>query len=381
MKVIKMIAWIIVTCVAVIFLSFQLFLVKIEIGEVGVRTLQYSFLGSKKGVESKDFGAGWHRKIPLIDTWRIFDSTVQTTEFTTAQERQQSQQVLQMFYSRGSLADKVSSNFPPSGPERIELKSKDGYTVKLDVTVKYRIAPGEAFEVYRKFNTEAQYKRIVRDQVQNTIRNVFGTMRTEEFYDPIVRREKTTLAFSSLSNDLKNNHVGLISILIRDITFDPSYERKILDKKLADQDVELNKSKAVAEEKKGLTNTIIAQTEAKVRVIDEEKNAEQLRMRAETDRQIAEIQAEARVTVAKLKADADLYAAKMVAKGTLLEKQAEAEGERLKAAALKGSGGANLVALEAVKGVNLKEMTISTMLTDPLNVEKMIEKLGASQEK
>ena len=381
MKLLKLIAWIVVATVAIVFLSFKLFLVKVEIGEVGVRTLQYSFLGTKKGVESRDFAPGWHRSLPLIDTWRIFDNTVQTTEFTTQQERQQSQQVLQMFYNRGSIQSKIGNNFPPSGPERIELKSKDGYTVKLDVTVKYRIQPGQAYEIYRTFNTDAQYKRIVRDQVQNTLRNVFGTMRTEEFYSPIVRREKTSQAFGMLSTDLESNHVELINILIRDITFDPSYERKILDKKLADQDVELNKSKAVAEEKKGLTNTIIAQTEAKVRVIDEEKNAEQLRMRAETDRQVAEIQAEAKVKVAKLRADADLYAAKAVAKGTLLEKQAEAEGERLKAAALKGSGGANLVALEAVKGVNLRDVTISTMLTDPLNVEKMIEKLGASDDK
>ncbi len=381
MKVLKLIAWIVVSSVAIVFLSFKLFLIKVEIGEVGVRTLQYSFLGAKKGVESKDFAPGWHRSLPLIDTWRIFDNTVQTTEFTTSQERAQSQQVLKMFYSRGGAQDtKISKNFPPTGPERIELKSKDGYTVKLDVTVKYRIAPGEAYEVYRKFDTENQYKRIVRDQVQNTIRNVFGTMRTEEFYDPSVRREKTEEAFKSLSTDLDSNRVELIRILIRDITFDPSYERKILDKKLADQDVELNKSKAVAEEKKGLTNTIIAQTEAKVRVIGEEKNAEQMGMRAETDRQIAEIQAEAKVTVAKLQADADLHAAKMIAKGTLLEKQAEAEGERLKAAALVGSGGANLVALEAVKGVNLKDVTVSTMLTDPLDVERMIEKLGASSE-
>jgi regulator of protease activity HflC (stomatin/prohibitin superfamily) len=380
MKIINIISWSIITAIALFFLSFKVLLVKIDIGEVGVRTMQYSFLGAKKGVEERDFQPGWHRKIPMIDTWRIFDSTVQTTEFTTAQERRQSNEVFNLFNSRGLLNENFSKNYPTAGPDQIELKSKDGYTVKLDVTVKFRIQSGHAHLIYQKFNTEEQYKRIVRDQVQNTIRNVFGTMRTEEFYDPVVRRQKTNMTYKTLSEDLNNNHVELINILIRDITFDPSYERKILDKKLADQDVELNKSKAVAEEKKGLTNKIIAETEAKVQVIDEEKNGEQLRMRAETDRQIADINSQARLTVAKLNADADLYAAEKTAQGMLLERQAEAEGERLKAKALEGSGGANLVALEAVKGVNLEKIVISTLETDPLDVEAMIDKLGAAKE-
>ena len=379
MKAIKIISWAIIVGIVAFFVCFNMLLIKIDIGEVGVRTMQYSFLGTKKGVEERDFKAGWHRKIPMIDTWRVFDSTVQTTEFTTQQERASSNRVYWQLSKRGSLDEDFGKNYPTTGPEQIELKSKDGYTVKLDVTVKFRIQQGHAYMIYKKFNTEDQYKRIVRDQVQNTLRNVFGTMRTEEFYDPTVRRNKTDISFSTLSKDLDSNHVELIDLLIRDITFDPSYERKILDKKLADQDVELNKSKAVAEEKKGLTNKIIAETEAKVQVIGEEKAGEQLKMRAETDRQIAEINSQARLTVAKLRADADLYAAEMMAQGTLLEKQAEAVGELLKAKALEGSGGSNLVALEAVKGVNLDKITISTLDTDPLDVDQMIDKLGASK--
>jgi regulator of protease activity HflC (stomatin/prohibitin superfamily) len=370
---------IVIIAVLAFFASFQIFLVKIEVGEVGVRTLQYGIPGKKKGVENRDFGPGWHRKIPMIDTWRVFDATVQTQEFTTVAERQQSQQVFQMFYQKGQLRDSLSSQYSGDGPEQIELKSKDGYTVKLDVTIKYRILEGEAHLIYQKFNTEGQYKRIVRDQVQNTLRNVLGTMRTEDFYDPFARREKTGIAFGSLSEELHGNHVELISLLIRDITFDPSYERKILDKKLADQDVELNKSKAQAEEKKGLTNKILAETEAKVRVIAEEQTAEQMNMKAETDRQIASLAGEARVSGSRIKADADLYAAQLMAKGSLLEKEAEANGERLKASALKGDGGANLVAIEAIRGINLEEVTLSTLSTDPLDVNDMISKLGAAK--
>jgi regulator of protease activity HflC (stomatin/prohibitin superfamily) len=246
--------------------------------------------------------------------------------------------------------------------------------------VKYRVSPNEVHKLYQELGSEARYKGIVRDQVQKTIRDIFGTMLTEQFYDPDVRRIKTTEATSDLKGELAENSIELIEILIRDIAFDPSYERKILDKKLADQDVELNKSRALAEEKKGETNRIAAETEAKVRVIEQELKAKQLTMKADTDKEIAQIHADARLEAAKLKADADLYKAELEAKGTLLEKEATAEGERLKATALNTPGGQNLVAFETVEQLNLGEITVSTQSNDFLDVESVLEKVGASAE-
>jgi len=371
MKLINTIAMGVIGLVVATFILFAMFLVKLEPGQVGVRTQQYAVLG-KKGVQEKDFGPGWHRNLPMLDSWNIFDSTVQTTEFTTDAERQENK-------ARYSLFRVTPSTLPPTGPERIELKLKDGYTIKLDVTVKYRPKTGEVYELYKDFNTEDRYKGIVRDQVQNTLRNVFGTMRTEEFYQPEVRREKTERVESQLHGELDRNHIELIALLVRDISFDASYERKILDKKLADQDVELNKSRALAEEKRGETNKIAAETEAMVRVIEEEKKAEQLRLKAETDKQVATIRAEAQFQVSQLRADADLYAQELMAKGQLLEKEAQAEGERLRAQAVRGGGGQNLVALEAIQNLNLGDMTISTLSTPLLDVDLMVDQFGAAR--
>ncbi|MGB0370985.1 MAG: SPFH domain-containing protein [Opitutales bacterium] len=372
MKIFNIFFIFVITLIVSVFLCVTMFMKRIEVGEVGVRTQQYAFFG-EKGVVDKAFGPGWHRNLPLIDSWNTFDATVQTTEFTTSEERESAQQRYKFLSFASSR-----SNYPVTGPERIELKSKDGYTVKLDVTVKYRIMPENAHELYQKFNTEARYKGIVRDQVQNILRKVFGSMRTEEFYNPMVRREKTEVAIGELREELNGLYVELVNILIRDISFDASYERKILDKKLADQDVELNKSLATSEEKKGETNIILAETEAMVRVIQQEQNAEQLRMKAETDRQIAEIAAKAELEAGRTKSDADLYANELIARGGLLERTASAEGEYLKAQALSGSGGANIVAMQAIEGLQLKSVTVSSLETDILNVEDMVIKLGGS---
>jgi hypothetical protein len=218
----------------------------------------------------------------------------------------------------------------------------------------------------------------VRDQVQRVIRDTFGTMRTEQFYAPAVRRSKTDEAKQLLRSELANSNVELIEILIRDIAFDPSYERKILDKKLADQDVELNKSRALAEEKKGETNRIAAETDAKVRVIEQELKAKQLTMKAETDKLIAKINADARLSAAKLIANADLYKAELDAKGNLLEREASAEGERLKAEAYNAPGGQNLVALAIAESIQLDELVVSTQGDDFLDINQMVKKFGAN---
>ena len=374
MKFIKLLATIILLAAIGIFIAANFLFIKIDLGQTGVRTQQYAILGDK-GVVQEDFGPGWHRNLPLLDIWKIFDSTVQTTEFTTAQERQETKKIYSFL---SSTSRKYLNANPVGGPGQVELKSKDGYTVRLDVTVKYRVKPGEVHKLYKELGSEARYKGIVRDQVQKVIRDTFGTMLTEQFYDPGVRRMKTAAGTEVLKIVLEGNSIELIEILIRDIAFDPTYERKILDKKLADQDVELNKSRALAEEKKGETNRIGAETGAKVRVIEQELKAKQLTMRAETDKAIAQINADARLTAAKLSADADLYKAELEAKGTLLEKEAQAEGELLKATALNTPGGENLVAFELVEQLNLGEITVSTQSNDFLDVEAVLEKVGAS---
>lgn len=372
MKTTNTILTAIIVLILVSFVALRIFIVRIDLGEVGVRTVEYAVFGDK-GVEQRDFGPGWHRRIPFVETWQVFDATVQTLEFASAEDWAQSTYNL---FLRRKGEDAQSRR----AGERVELKSFDGYSVQMDVTIKYRIMPEKAHRVYQDAGTEARYKQLVRTESDDTMRTVFGEMRTEEFYDPDVRRTRTDQALELLRRKLEPRYVELVGILIRDITFDPAYERKILDKKLADQEVELNKSRALAEEKRGETNKIEAETEAKVLVINQEKEAELLTMQADTDKQVAEIRAKAEVTVAEARADADLYAAEKIAEATLLEKQAEAEGERLKAQALAGQGGANLVALEAARELKLNEATISTQQIDLLDVNAMVERLGAGAE-
>lgn len=355
MKGVNLVAKLIVIGIVGFWLMVKLVTVYVPIGMVGVRTQEYGVLG-KKGVVQEDFGPGWHRDLGPIDSWVLFDNTVQTLEMTRE-------------LNRGSV----------KGRDDIQVQSADGYAVSVDVTVKYKISNGNAHKLYQDTGSGTKYQTIVRNEAQRACVARFGQMRTEDFYNPDERRNKAEEVKQALIASLEDNFVQVIDVLIRNVQFDPEYENKIRRKKLADQEVELNKSMARAEEMRGKTQVIEAETGKLVNIIIKEKEAELIKMQALTDRKIATIKAEYEKYSTEKKADADLISARKKAQGALLVKKAEAKGEEMRNEAMRGVGGSTLVALEAAKNLNLSDATISTMNIDLLDLDKMAEKLGVAE--
>lgn len=327
----------------------------VPIGKVGVRIQQYSLLGNK-GVVTEDFRPGWHRNLGPIDNWVLFDSTVQSLEMTRDPKQ-------------GSRA----------GRDDVQVQSADGYAVSVDVTIKYRIMTDKAYALYQDTGSGERYKNIVRTEAQGACMNLFGLMKTEDFYDPVQRREKAIEVHKRLSESLGENFVEVIDVLIRDVQFDPEYEKKIRTKKLADQEVEVNKSLARSEQMSGKTQVIETESIRKTLIIAEQKKAKLVELKADADLEIATLTAEAQRYVTEKKADADLQAAQAEAEGTKLVKMAQAEGERIRNEAMRGVGGSIIVALEAAKNLNLTSITVSTVDIDFLDLDAMATRLGVPE--
>jgi len=355
-KVIKIISILIIAVIVGVAFLLHLSITHIPIGTVGVRIQEYGIFGDK-GVVPEDFTPGWHRDLGPIDSWTFFDSTVQTLEMTKDPKQ-------------GAV----------KGRDDVQVQSADGYAVSVDVTVKYRIMDGMAYKLYQDTGSGIKYKTIVRTEAERACLALFGQMKTEDFYNPFERREKVKAAKELLSAELDDNYVEVIDLLIRDVEFDPEYENKIRRKKLADQEVELNKSMAKAETMRGKTQVIEAETKKLTSVIVKEKEAELITMEADADYQIAEIRADYGKYATEKKADADLSAAQKQAEGILLVKQAEAEGERLRNEAMQGVGGSTIVALEAARNLNLTDVSISTVYIDFLDIDAMATRLGLPSE-
>jgi regulator of protease activity HflC (stomatin/prohibitin superfamily) len=355
MKILKIASAIVVIGIVLFWLMLMFLTVDIPAGMVGVRTQEFGFMGPR-GVVAKDFGPGWHRDFGVLDSWEFYDATVQTLEMTRDPEH-------------GSRR----------GKDDVAVTSSDGYLVSVDVTVKYRIKPGEAHLLRADIGPGLRYQEIVRNQARNACMDKLGQMTTEQFYDPTERMARTKEIQTLLGENLTKDHIEVIAVLLRDVQFDPDYEEKIRNKKLADQEVEVNRSMAKAEEMAGKTQVIEAETARLVRKIEEDQKAEIVRLQATADLKIATLKAEAERYASEKRADADLLQAQKEAEGDRLMKLAEAEGEKLRNEALAGNGGRVIAAIEAAKNLKVGSVTVSTTQTDLMDLDAMASKLGAPE--
>lgn len=317
--------------------------VKIDPGQTGVLNAEWT-----SGLVREDFKPGFHWDVGPLHTWTIFDTTVQTLSMSRREETQE-------------------------GP--LQVKSSDGATVTMDVTVKYRIKPGRTWKIFTDNGPGEAYKIKVRNETIDVLRRQMGALKTEEFYDPRVRRGKTEAMELALRASLDQREVELVQILIRDLKFDEAFEARIRDKTLAQQDVELNQARTEAAKERGKTNEIVAQTSAKVVVIGQEREKTLIALRANNDQAITQIRADASKKDVELRSDADLYVAQQRATGDLEVKRAGAEAERLRREALAVPGADIYVALQLVESLRLQDIAISTQTFDPLDIDALIKRL------
>lgn len=262
------------------------------------------------------------------------------------------------------------------GAPKLELVTADGYKVSLDITVKYQIMTGKAHELYQLLGAGNAYKDKVENETQDKCRRVFGKMKTEHFYNPDIRTKRTNQMLTVLRESMSSRFIEITDLLIRDVSFDPQYERKIKQKKLADQEVELNRSQSRAVEFKGVTQKIVAEMNSEIKIIDQQKTLNLAKSKAENDVNAQKVATDYRRYVTEKRADADLIAAELDAKGQLLMDNAKAEGERLRNSAIAGNGGSTLVALEAARNLKIKSAIFSTEEFNPLNLKDVSAALG-----
>ncbi len=346
----------IVIVVVIIVVSLRVCIIKIGVDQVGVKTVVW---GVKRGIVKRDFGAGWHRNVPGTVQWDIYDSTVQTLEMTEVKSG-----------TKGHDERDV-----------LKVRTKDDYDVSVDLIIKYRIKKGEAWALRQDIGSTERYKMIVENEARDIARSVFGKMGELDLYNPVEKRKRALEGKAIHLQRVSNRHVDIIDWLILDIRFDPGLDRKIKSIKVAELEEVLNISKGKAAAQRGVTQTIDAETEAVALEIGGDRSAKLVVMEAKTKNRIITIMAKANQYMVEKKAEGDRYIAERSAEGSFLNAKALADGEKLRRSAMTGLGGNMIVAIEAARNMNLKDLLISTMDVDLLNIDKMVNKLGARKEK
>lgn len=306
--------------------------------EVGVRTVKFAFFG-KKGVEERVYAPGsTYFFMPFINDWHTFDTKLQNLEMTHDRSR----------------GDRKSR-------DDLLFKTIDGNDISLDVIIAYRIDPQKAPYIVQFV---ADDDRQLRDKLVRTIarskpRDIFGELKTEEFYVADRREKQSQRAKEVLQEILGPMGIIVEKVLTKDYRFNEEYQKAIEDKKVADQRVEKNKSaqRAATEEYK--------------RKLEEAKG--------EVNKMVANADGEYRR--AKIEADVYYEKQKLIAEAIETEGIATAKGIQEMNTAMAGSGGEALVKLriaEAIQGKRIVLLPVSEggMNLKTTDINQLIDTVG-----
>lgn len=152
-------------------------------------------------------------------------------------------------YTMSGIHDEGAQN----GDDAIRVLTADGLEVTIDLTVLYRLVPGEAPRLLRE--TGADYTdKIVRPLTRTKIRD------NAVYYDAVAlysskRDEFQGRIFKSIEDDFKKRGLVLEQLLVRNITLPTSVKASIESKINAEQDAQkmqfvLQKEKQEAERKR-----------------------------------------------------------------------------------------------------------------------------------
>jgi regulator of protease activity HflC (stomatin/prohibitin superfamily) len=306
--------------------------------EVGVRTVKWAPF-KKSGVENYVYQPGALYFFPFfLNDWHVLDTRLQNVEMT-------------LDATRGDRRMR----------DDLLFKTMDGNDISLDVIVSYRIDPQQAPMIIQRVAVDdfELKDKVIRTVARSRTRDIFGELKTEEFYISDKRDEKAERAKQTLHELLSPYGVIIERISTKDYRFNPAYQRAIEDKKVADQVAEQNKAATHAAEEEYLKKL-------------EDAKGEVNKMIAETD---------GRFRQAQIEADAYYEQQQRFAEAIEAEGLAEAQGITEMNKALAGSGGEVMVKLKIAealigKKIILLPLTGGGMDIKTTNINKILETYG-----
>lgn len=274
--------------------------------------------------------------VPLINDWKTYDVSTQNLVMTARQNEG----------DRGKKDD-------------LRFKTRDGNDIETDVTVRWRIDPDKAFDIWQQVGdrTESVKERLVRPQARAYVRDVLNRLDSEEFYNPALRFGAANDATKLLSGHLAPSGIIVEQVILGDFSFKPEYQRLINTRKEAEKQAE--------------------KLEAEILATLEGNKANLQQKIAELTQQLTASQGQ--FEQAKRTADAYLGRRGQEARATVAEKSAAAEGIRRERAALNGSAGDAYVTLQLIDALQKKEIRQIPRLPNGnviVDGNKLLEQLG-----
>jgi regulator of protease activity HflC (stomatin/prohibitin superfamily) len=332
---------ILVVIVIVAALASSLVIETVPVAMIGVKQV----LWGGKGVIEKDYPTGFHVGITGVHTWHFLDAR---THFLT-------------FGSEGSGAKPGEGIHTSAGQihPSLELRTKDNNMLNIDVTVTYRIIPGEAYKLVAEAKQTIYRDRIVQ-VVEKELREELAELGSDEVIVTDRRLQIVNDALPKLALAMREYHVEPEQILIRAISFPSGYEEVLQNKQLSYQKELLARSETVVQKRKAETEGLAAETVAKEKDLrgkwDRDLQAERSKNLVAIQTILAEAEIYDKETRSKANADYEVKNAT----GLLAVEKAEALRDQLRNEALNTAGGRILLAREAAENLDIEHVTLNS---------------------
>ncbi len=319
-------------------------------------------IGVRPGVRDKVYSSGFHVIAPFgVHLMHSFPRDIQAFEMNAYLEHKAKDKQFNMQFSRSAMQKSGTSGRGLQIDKAAHIQTSDGFYVDVDVTVLYHIS--DPYKLITTIGPGRLYEdNGIVPKVEPTLKETLGEMTTEQFFQSPLRVKKAEEARALLNLELNSKGITVDHVLIRYFKYSDEIQKNIEEKKLKDQLVFTNQSKARA-----------ATEEAKVKKVREEGEVN-VRIRMEEGRAYA---------VRKI-AEKDLYTRKKHAEGDLLMKLAEARRTELVNNAYQQKGSDKLVGLrmaDVLMGLDVIVLpSTGANGFNPLDLEKSLRLFGIAEE-
>jgi regulator of protease activity HflC (stomatin/prohibitin superfamily) len=150
--------------------------------------------------------------------------------------------------------------------DAIDVKTVNGSTVGVDLTVRYRVRADEADGFVEDWNDEAQMEqRLIRPTIRTVLRDEASSLQTtgdDAIYTQEGREALEAAALDALGSEFEDEPIVLEAVQIRNIDLPEEIDQALDEKEQAKQQVEVEKEKVKQEEAKKEQQVVRAEADA-----------------------------------------------------------------------------------------------------------------------
>lgn len=267
--------------------------------------------------------------------------------------------------------------------DQVRVKTGDGSDIEFDVEINYRMSYDAAsvlaiveecglgkVEAYSARPgaselVDAYHEKWMREYSRSIVRHVFGELNPKTFYEADQRAAKAQQAADELNAALNPHGLTVTTVVPGDYTYYKEYKELIDEKKAADQDVDIQKQKAVTAMRDQERQIKEAEAVVKAETAKMEGTLRKELLGAEAEANKARLGVDAEAYQTRINAEAKLTQAKNNAEGQFALASAEAEGLKKLASSLSGEGGVNLVKMSYAQILRQARISGVPYATDP----------------